>query len=98
MIKIPLTCQSLVSTFDNKIALLYFGLLTMKMIKLDFNVFTKNVHLFISFQIKNHLNPMCVTQDVVETPQGVKAVKLPACILSCISSLALIFSFYHFKP
>ena len=69
MIKISLTNQSPISAFDNKIALLYFDILTMKTTELDFEVFTRNVDLSLNSKwFKNHLNPMCVPQDIVEIP------------------------------
>ena len=51
MTKIPLTSQSSASTFDSRVALLYFDFLTMKMTELDFDVFISNVDLSLGFKI-----------------------------------------------
>ena len=59
--KIPSTGQSPVLAFDNEISLRYFNFLTMKMTKLDFNVFITNIGLSVASKwFKNHLNPMPV--------------------------------------
>ena len=51
MIKIPSTGQSSVSAFDNRVALLYFDILTRKMTEMDFDVFILNVDIYVSFKM-----------------------------------------------
>ena len=77
MMKIPSTSQSSVLAFDNRVALLYFDILTRKMTDMGFDAFIPNVDLYLSFKwFKNHLNPIIVAQDIAKIPQGVKAGKL----------------------
>ena len=91
MTKLPSTNQNSISTFDNENALLYFNILTMKMTKLDFDVFITNLNLSLTLKwYKHYLNPMLVVQDIAEILKGIKTGKLPY--------LHFIFSFYHFKP
>ena len=69
MIKIPSTIQSSVSTYDNRVAFLYFDILTMKTTELDFDIFMPNVDLSLSSKwFKIQLNPILVTQDIAGIP------------------------------
>ena len=51
MIKMPSTSQSPVSAFNNRVALLYFDILTRKTTEMDFDVFILNVDIYVSFKI-----------------------------------------------
>ena len=51
MTKILSNGQSSVSTFNNRVSLLYSDILTMKTTELDFDVFIPNVALSLNFKI-----------------------------------------------
>ena len=51
MIKMPSTSQSSVSAFNNRVALLYFDILTRKTTEMDFDGFILNVDIYVSFKI-----------------------------------------------
>ena len=77
MMKIPSTSQSSVLAFENRVALLYFNILTRKMTDMGFDAFMPNVDLYFSFKwFKNHLNPIIVAQYIAEIRQYVKATKI----------------------
>mgnify|MGYP004718162411 CR=1 FL=1 len=45
------TIQSFVLAFDNRVALLYFDILTMKTTELDVEILTRNIDLSFNFKI-----------------------------------------------
>ena len=51
MIRIPSTNQSSVLAFDNRVALLYFAMLTRKTTEMDCDIFMSNVDLFLRFNM-----------------------------------------------